>query len=108
MLKKYWIILVLSLCGLSNAFAGYADQVASDKPVAWWRLMRADIKQPSRTDKMAHVTGAVFAGDAMIAAAGIDGGCGWFNGNQPASIWAMTWGLCWTAVRHHRRGLDSQ
>lgn len=83
MLKKYWIILVLSLCGLSNAFAGYADQVASDKPVAWWRLDEGRYKDNlPATDKMAHVTGAVFAGDAMIAAAGIDGGCGWFNGNQ--------------------------
>lgn len=83
MLKYYWTIFVLSLCGFSTVLAGYADQVASDKPVAWWRLDETRYKDDlPAADTMAHVTGAVFAGDAMIVTAGIDGRCGWFNGNQ--------------------------
>ncbi|MFI4912209.1 MAG: LamG-like jellyroll fold domain-containing protein [Sedimentisphaeraceae bacterium JB056] len=64
-------------------FGGYHEQVASDSPVAWWRLEDYRYKDGLVAEEATgNITDAVFQGDVMTVEAGIDGKCGWFNGNQ--------------------------
>jgi hypothetical protein len=80
--KTCLLLLTASLCG-HFSFAGYAEQVQADAPVAWWRLDDARYKDGLPVaDRMGRVTGAVFDGDAMTISAGLDQKCGWFNGNE--------------------------
>ena len=84
MLKNigFIILIAISLCGYSSSFAGYAEQVLADAPVAWWRLDEVKYKDGlPAADKMGNVTCAIFDGDAMTITAGMDDKCGWFNGN---------------------------
>jgi len=80
--KRFIVLITISLCGCVSSFAGYAEQVLADAPVAWWRMNEAKYKDGlSAVDKMGNVVGAIFDGDAMTVTAGIDDKCGWFNGN---------------------------
>lgn len=80
--KNNLCILILSLCSYCSIFAGYAEQVLIDSPIAWWRLNEVEYRDGLPvTDEMGNISCAVFDGDGMTVSAGIDDRCGWFNGN---------------------------
>ena len=77
----FGFLLFVLLCG--NLLAGYAQQVASDAPVAWFRFDEYRYKDGrTAADFTGNIDSAAYQGDAMTVSAGIDDKCGWFNGNQ--------------------------
>jgi len=37
-IRLFCILITLFLCSYNYCFAGYAEQIVADGPVAWWRL----------------------------------------------------------------------
>ena len=75
------ILIVLALSG--SLLAGYSDVVLSDGPVAWWRFDDYIYKDGFAVkEATGNIDIGTFQGDAMTVDAGIDGKCGWFNGNK--------------------------
>jgi hypothetical protein len=77
----YAICVLIILCLCDSGTAGYYEIVASDEPAAWWRFDEY-IYGDGRTaaDAAGGISAATYQGDAVPAAAGIDGKSCWFNG----------------------------
>jgi hypothetical protein len=80
-LERFCFLFVLSLP--VSVFADYRQEIINDSPIAWWHFNEYMYKDGlSAIDSMGNIHKAVFANDAMIVSAGIDGKAGWFNGNK--------------------------
>ncbi len=75
---------ILFILVLSGALAaGYKETVQADGPVAWWRFGDYMYKDGFAVEEATgNIPDSTFQGDAMTVEAGIDGKCGWFNGNK--------------------------
>ncbi|AQQ70976.1 hypothetical protein SMSP2_01340 [Limihaloglobus sulfuriphilus] len=83
MLERIGVIFLLQLCfaGSSSAGVSYESLILRDDPVLWWRFdYQRSVDGSVAYDEISNYN-SYYDGNTSIVTGGIDGGCGWFNGN---------------------------